>query len=113
MCTLEVAATPATIDAHLTVDGRPNGRVRDMIAVPCTAAMGASQLHAGRLSLLLLQVEGFLQPKLQRVSAVGERPVRDTLDVVFHEGDRFRVSEIRNQKITLHLHDLLMTERTR
>ena len=83
-----------------------------MVVVPRATAIGASQLHTRRLSLLLLQVEGFLQPKLQRVSAVGERPIRDTLDVVFHEGDRFRVSEIRNQKIALHLHDLLMTERT-
>ena len=80
-----------------------------MITVPRTRGIGASQLHTGRLSLLSLQVETLLQPKLERVSTVRERSIEDVSDVLFHEGNRLGISELRNQKIALHLHDFLMT----
>ena len=109
---LEIAATTATIDAHLAVDGRPDRRVCGMIAVPRAVGIGASQLHTGRLSLLFLQVETLLQPKLQRVSTMRERSIKDMTNVLFYEGNRLGISELRNQKFALHLHDVLMTSRT-
>ena len=111
---LKTATTPTTIDAHLAVDGRRNRRIRRRAAPPLTTtvAIGASQLHARRLSLLFLQVECLLQPKLQRVGTVGERSIRDMFNVFFHTGDRLWVFEVRNQEIALHLHDILMTGRT-
>ena len=79
-----------------------------MVIVPYTVAIGASQLHAGRLSLLFLQVESLLQSKLERVGAVREGSVKDMANVSFHERNRPRVSGFRHQKIALHLHDILM-----
>ena len=106
---LEIPVTPTVISAHLAVDGCPDRRVRGVIVIPLTAAVGASQLHARRLPLLFLQVESLLQPKLERVGTVGERSIGDMSDVFFHTGNRLRVFEVRNQKIALHLHDILMT----
>ena len=76
-----------------------------MVAIPCTIDIGASQLHT---VLLYLQVESLVQPKLERVSAVRERSVKDMPNVSFHERNRLWVSGVRHQ-IALHLHDFLMT----
>jgi len=76
-----------------------------MVAVPCATAVGASQLHA---PLLSLEFESLFQPKLQRFGRMGGRSTRNLSDILLHERNRFRVFEVRNQKIALHLHDLLL-----
>jgi hypothetical protein len=64
-----------------------------MVAVPLTIAIGTSQLHT-RLSLLFLQVESLLQPKLERVGTVRERSIKDMANVSFHKRNRVRVSGV-------------------
>jgi len=98
-----------TIAATRAIDIPPNRGVWGRVTVPCTTAIGAPHLHTGRLSLLSLQVESLLQPKLEGFSAVRERSVKDMANVSFHECDRIRVSGVRHQKIALHLHEFLMT----
>jgi len=70
----------------------------------------ASQLHTDSL---FLEVESLPQSKLERVSAVGKRSIKDATNVFFHECNRFLVSEVRNQKVTPHLYDLFLTKRKR
>jgi len=64
--------------------------------MPVTVHISASQQHAGGLSLLFLELESLPQPKLQRASAMGGRPIEAVLDVLFHKRDRLRVPEVRN-----------------
>jgi len=56
-----------------------------------------------------LGLDAFFQPKLQRASAVGGRPVRDASDVLAHKSDQLRVFEVLDEKLALHLHDLLLS----
>ena len=89
---LEIIVTPTTTCALLAVCIPRNRGVWGVVIVPCTVAIGASQLHTGRPSLLFLQGESLLQPKLERVSTVRERSVKDMPNVSFHESNRPRVS---------------------
>ena len=73
-------------------------------------AIGASQLHTGRM---LLEVESFLQSEFQRGNRVWGRSGGDAVDVLAHEIDRRRVFEARDKKIAFHLHDLLLTKQVR
>ena len=115
-CTLEVAKVAVIIALLAVIGGFPNrwdGRARDMVTVRWTSNPGASQLRPRRLHLLLLELKGLLKPKLQCTSTEGGRSIRNVSDVLFHESDCLLVLEVRNKKITLHLHDLLLAERTR
>ena len=97
-----------TITATWATDIPLNRGVWGRVTVPCTTAIGASHLHTGG-PLFFFQVESFLQPELERFSTVRERSVKDMANVSFHECDCLRVSGVRHQKITLHLHEFLMT----
>ena len=44
---------------------------------------------------------------------VGGRPIGDASNVLLHQRNCRGVPEVRNEKITLHLHDLILTKRTR
>jgi hypothetical protein len=98
------ALHPATAVRTSTI--RPKIRACGVVAVPCTAGIGTSQLHT--LSLLFLHVESLFQPKLEQSTTVGERSIRDMSDVFFHEGNRLRIFGVRNQKIELHLLDFFV-----
>ena len=106
--TLEIV-TPASITAHLTVVAiRRHLRVRIGVAVPSATGVGASQLHTRRY---FLAVESLLQPKLQRIRGVRGRSARNPSDVFAHKFNRFRVFEVRDEKFTFHLQDLVLTEK--
>jgi hypothetical protein len=70
-------------------------------------SIGASQLHPGRL---FLQVESFLQSKLQRGSRVGGGSTGDASDVLIHKIDGLRVFEVGDKQFALHLHNFLLTK---
>ena len=71
--------------------------------------IATSQLHT---CLGFFEFEGFLQSKLQRAATVRQRSVRNVYDVLFHTSDRLRVLEGRNQKLALHLSNLLLAEKS-
>jgi hypothetical protein len=71
-------------------------------------AIGASQLHT---LALFLEFKCLLQHEVHCASTVGGRSFRDVFKVLFHERHYFRVFQVRNQKIALHPHDLLLAER--
>lgn len=76
-----------------------------------TVVIATSQLNTWRLSLLFLELEGFLQPKFQRATTVRQRSVGNISDIFFHTINRVLVLEGRNQKLALHLLDLLLAEK--
>jgi hypothetical protein len=78
-----------------------------------TVGVPASQLHAGRLSLLFLELKGLFQPNFQRADAARGRPGRHEPDVFFHACKGLGVFQVGNQEIPPHLRNLLSTERAR
>ena len=71
---------------------------------------GASQLHTG---WTFLEVESFLQSKLQCFSRVRGGSPRDASNILVQKINRLRIFEVRDKKIALHFHDLLLAEQTR
>ena len=84
-----------------------------MIFVPRTVGIAASQQNTGGWPLLFFELEGLLQPKLQRASTMGRRPIRYIVDDLSHTSNCFRIIEARNEQLALCLHDLLLTDRMR
>ena len=44
---------------------------------------------------------------------MGGRPIGYISDFLFHQRNRFGFFEVRNENVALHIHDLLLTEKTR
>lgn len=58
---------------------------------------------------LFLELDDLLQHEFQHVSTVGEGSIGGEPDVLFYELNCFPVFEVRDQKLALHLYDLLLT----
>lgn len=95
--------------AKLAQDIRSGHHIWDGIFVSWTTISRALQPHTH----LFFELESVLQPKLHCPSMEGGRPIGNASDGIFHERNRFRIFEVRNQKLVLHLHELLPAERTR
>ena len=93
-----------------TVNRSPDVQVWDGVCTPRATGMTTSQLHTLGL---FLGPNGHFQHEVQCACTVGGRSIGDAPDVFFYERNRFLVFEVRNQEVTLHLHNLLVTERTR
>lgn len=108
---LTLAANALQTPVTMAIVGRSlNIRVWDRSCMPRARGITASQLHTPGL---FLGPNGFFQHKAQCACTMGGRSVGDAPDAFFYERNRFLIFKVRNQEVTLHLHNLSVTERTR
>lgn len=81
--------------------------------MPCAIGVGTSHPHTERQSILFPELECLLQRSLQHTGTVRGRPGRGVSNLVSQESDRFRVIEVRSEEVPLHIHELLLAERSR
>ena len=75
--------------------------------------VGASQQHTRGLSFLFLEFDCLFQRNVQNTGTLRGRPRRDIFDFVSDESNHSRVVGLRNKKVPLYIHELLLAERMR